>query len=31
MRWKASLFAKILPRHMELVQLIDHFFLEKLK
>ena len=31
MRWKMSLFAKILPRHVELLQLIDHFFLEKLR
>jgi starch phosphorylase len=31
MCWNVELFSKILPRHMELIMLIDYFFLEKLK
>lgn len=31
MRWKVDLFAKILPRHMEILALIDYFFVEKLQ
>mmetsp|Transcript_10057 Transcript_10057/g.16946 ORF Transcript_10057/g.16946 Transcript_10057/m.16946 type:complete len:303 (-) Transcript_10057:1359-2267(-) len=31
MRWSVDLFSSILPRHMELVALIDHFLFEKLR
>jgi len=31
MCWNVELFSKILPRHMELLMLIDYFFIEKLK
>lgn len=31
MRWNVDLFKKNLPRHFELVQLIDYFFLSKIR
>jgi len=31
MKWNAGLFGKILPRHMELLQMIDYFFIEKIR
>ena len=30
-KWPVDMFAKLLPRHMELVYAINHFFLEKAK
>jgi hypothetical protein len=31
MRWNVEIFNKILPRHMELLLMIDYFFLEKIR
>lgn len=30
-KWPVDMFAKLLPRHMELVYMINHFFLDKVK
>ncbi len=30
-KWSVDLFGKLLPRHMELIYLINHFFLEDIK
>jgi len=30
-KWSVSLFEKLLPRHLELIYLINHFYIEKLK
>ena len=30
-KWQVEMFAKLLPRHMELLMMINHFFLEKVK
>lgn len=30
-RWSINLFGKLLPRHLELIYLINHFFLEEVK
>jgi glucan phosphorylase len=31
MRWNVEVFSKVLPRHMELISLIDYFFVEKMR
>ena len=31
MMWSLSLLNQILPRHVEILQLVDHFFLEKIR
>ena len=31
MRWNVGVFSKVLPRHMELILMIDYFFLEKMR
>ena len=31
MSWSVDIFAKVLPRHMELILMIDYFFIEKLR
>lgn len=30
-KWSVSLIGKLLPRHLDLIYLINHFFLEKVK
>lgn len=29
-KWSVSLFEKLLPRHLDLIYLINHFYIEKL-
>jgi len=31
MNWNVELFSRVLPRHMELITMIDYFFLEKMR
>jgi glucan phosphorylase len=31
MRWNIKIFKKVLPRHFEIILLIDYFFMENLK
>lgn len=31
MRWNVDIFKKILPRHLELIVMIDYFFVQKLR
>ena len=31
MRWNVDIFSKVLPRHMELILMIDYFFIEKMR
>ena len=31
MRWNVDIFSKVLPRHMELIMMIDHFFIDKMR
>lgn len=31
MRWNLQIFKKVLPRHFELILMIDHFFVSHLK
>jgi glycogen phosphorylase len=30
-KWSVSLFEKLLPRHLDLIYLINHLYIEKLK
>jgi starch phosphorylase len=30
-KWSVELFGKLLPRHLDLIYLINHLFLEKVK
>ena len=31
MNWNVELFSRVLPRHMELITMIDYFFVEKMR
>lgn len=31
MNWSVEIFARVLPRHMELITMIDYFFVEKMR
>lgn len=30
-KWPVDMFSRLLPRHMELIYMINHFFIEKVK
>jgi glucan phosphorylase len=31
MNWNVEVFSRVLPRHMELITMIDYFFVEKMR
>lgn len=31
MNWNVDVFSRVLPRHMELITMIDYFFVEKMR